>query len=632
MSSGPGRLSRFWQELKRRRVLKVVAMYAGAAYVIIELINNLVQPLNLPVWVPRAVILALIAGFPATAILSWIFDLTPEGFRKTEPAGAEEQASLTAGKRRRLQMSDVIIAVLVVTVGILLYPKIFSPDGGVPGKGRDGKYSIAVMPFKNLTGDTTYTLWQEGLQNLMITSLSNSEELSVRQYETMSGMVNGQAGINYASLTPSLASDIAQKLEANTVIMGNMHRYGDLVRITVNLVNTGNDEVFKSYEIDGTAEDDFFGIIDSISFQIKNFLEIRNLNEQLFFDMKNAFTESTEAYKLYIQAYSFHGKLDYPMAIELYRKAIGLDSNFVSAMNKLAYCYGDIGMTGLSRSFAYRAFGKIDQVPVDVQLTIREVKAAVDKDPREQIRVLKQYIERYPYCANKWYGLGWAYFNTEQWDQSIDALERNLDLMHQYGRKSWVWTYLLLGRAHHQVGNHAREKEVFEEGLEMWPDSREQFGYWRAVCAVSVNDTAGSAYFLKEIRETGEKNGWPESKILLWNAGVYYLAGSSGEAEEFYRSAMKLYPNDAEILNDAARFLINREPDTGEGLNLARRALEMDPENSDYMFTLGSALMKKGEYEQAKEILDRSWEMKSYYDHEHYLQLRKVEEILRSGT
>ena len=85
MTNNINRLSQFWQELKRRKVGKVIAMYAGAAYVLIELTNNVAEPLNLPEWTPTLVILLLVVGFPITVILSWIFDVTPEGVRKTEP-------------------------------------------------------------------------------------------------------------------------------------------------------------------------------------------------------------------------------------------------------------------------------------------------------------------------------------------------------------------------------------------------------------------------------------------------------------------------------------------------------------------------------------------------------------------
>jgi tetratricopeptide (TPR) repeat protein len=288
-------------------------------------------------------------------------------------------------------------------------------------------------------------------------------------------------------------------------------------------------------------------------------------------------------------------------------------------------------MTELSRSYAYRAYRKIDQVPVDVQLAIREVKAAMDKAPNEQIRVLKQYIERFPYCTNKWYTLGWVYFNTDQWEPSIEALERNLELMHQYGKKSWVWTYLLLGRAHHYTENHEREAEVYEEGTAMWPDSKVQFDYWNGVCAVSLNDTLKTALLLDEIMETGEKNGWPEGTILQWFAGMYGVAGSADRAWNYYRQALDLRPEDAAILNEAARFLLSNDLDVAEGYKLITRALELDPGNNDYLFTQGLALMKMGAYERAREILIQSWDQRSYYEHEHYLQLRKVEEILRSG-
>jgi len=69
------KLSQFWQELKRQNVIKVIAMYAGAAYVLIELVNNVVEPLNLPDWTPRLIIIIALVGFPIMVILSWILIL-----------------------------------------------------------------------------------------------------------------------------------------------------------------------------------------------------------------------------------------------------------------------------------------------------------------------------------------------------------------------------------------------------------------------------------------------------------------------------------------------------------------------------------------------------------------------------
>jgi hypothetical protein len=77
----------FWQELKRRKVVRVITVYAAAAFVIIELINNVYEPLRLPEWTPTLVIVLLCVGFIITVVVSWIYDIHPEGgIIKTEPS------------------------------------------------------------------------------------------------------------------------------------------------------------------------------------------------------------------------------------------------------------------------------------------------------------------------------------------------------------------------------------------------------------------------------------------------------------------------------------------------------------------------------------------------------------------
>ena len=78
-------LNQFWQELKRRRVIHVITVYASAAFVIIELVNNLAEPLNLPATLPTIVVIVLAVGFPLAIVLSWLYDLTSGGVERTKP-------------------------------------------------------------------------------------------------------------------------------------------------------------------------------------------------------------------------------------------------------------------------------------------------------------------------------------------------------------------------------------------------------------------------------------------------------------------------------------------------------------------------------------------------------------------
>ena len=85
MPNSPNKLSQFWQELKRRNVVRVLTVYAGVAFVILELVDIIAEPLKLPSWLLPVVIVMLSIGFIIAIILSWIYDIHPEdGIVKTE--------------------------------------------------------------------------------------------------------------------------------------------------------------------------------------------------------------------------------------------------------------------------------------------------------------------------------------------------------------------------------------------------------------------------------------------------------------------------------------------------------------------------------------------------------------------
>jgi hypothetical protein len=165
-SNNPGR---FWQELKRRNVFKVVVMYVGTAFIILEAVNNLVTPLRLPEWTPSLIIVMLGIGLPFAVIFSWIFDITPEGIKKTESIETvKKRKSQAIPVKRRLKASDIIIAVMAVIIVMLLFPGVFNKDKFKSIKGKDGRISIAVMPFQNMTNDTLWNVWQVFTQKLAL--------------------------------------------------------------------------------------------------------------------------------------------------------------------------------------------------------------------------------------------------------------------------------------------------------------------------------------------------------------------------------------------------------------------------------------------------------------------------------
>jgi len=104
---------------------------------------------------------------------------------------------------------------MLVIVVLLAYQKFLKPDTLDNLMSSDGKISIAVMPFRNMTNDTIWNVWQDGIKDNLITFFSNySEDLTVRQTEAVNSVLQGKGLTNYASITPSVIKDISKTLEA----------------------------------------------------------------------------------------------------------------------------------------------------------------------------------------------------------------------------------------------------------------------------------------------------------------------------------------------------------------------------------------------------------------------------------
>lgn len=107
----------FLAEIKRRKVLPVVAVCAATAWLLVEIITSIKEPLSLPNWTDTLVIVLVGAGFPLTIILAWALDFTHHGIVRTPEKTAEE-----------------------------------APPTASHSVESDGK-SVAVLPFVNMSAD-----------------------------------------------------------------------------------------------------------------------------------------------------------------------------------------------------------------------------------------------------------------------------------------------------------------------------------------------------------------------------------------------------------------------------------------------------------------------------------------------
>ena len=110
--------------------------------------------------------------------------------------------------------------------------------------------------------------------------------MKVRQTESINSLLQSKGLTNYASITPSVASTISQKLDANVFIYGSIKQAGAIIRLNAQLIDSKTEEVFKSFQIEGPSrEEKIFQIIDSLSMMVKNFLIISKLRKEVNHDI-----------------------------------------------------------------------------------------------------------------------------------------------------------------------------------------------------------------------------------------------------------------------------------------------------------------------------------------------------------
>ena len=534
-------------------------------------------------------------------------------------------------KRKTLVITSGIIGFCIVILIVFGISDIFHNMKFKDIKEPDGRISVTVLPFQNLTPDTLLNFWQEGVQNLLINSLSNSEELSVREFQTMNDILSNKGYTSYASITPSIGKDIASKLETNTFIIGNLMKGGDRIRISAQLRNTNTEEIYKTFEVEVKTENDFFEITDSLSRLIKDYLEIKVL-EQGIDNEKREFgtTLSAEAYRSYIEAFKFGYSGKGLLAIQSMKRAIEIDSTFTNAYSFLSLLYWSSGQHKEAYYYLQKAYASRDKIPLNEKLFIDVMKGLIEKKYQEVLILEEQLVDLMPQSAWWWRSLGNEYNWVEQYDKSVESYEKAYELYKQWGMNlPQTYMYVVFGHSLHEIGNHEREMKIYEEGLKVEPDYPGII-YRQTVCVYSQGDTTQGNKYLDKLRLIGKERSWQESEILYKQAGIYEESAVLDKAAESYRNALLSDPENLQILNSYANLLIKNKIDIEKGMELIDHALKIEPDNGDFLYTKGLGYYKQGRLEEASELLKKAWDLRLWYLHEHYLLIREIEKTINN--
>ena len=466
MPNNPNRLSRFWQELKRRKVIHVIVVYATAAFIIIELVNNVYEPLRLPDWTPLLVIIILAIGFPVAIIISWIFDISFKGVTKTEPIQQDDVQSTSS---------------------------VLSEKPPVQEK------SIIVLPFENISPDPDQEYFSDGLTEEIITDLSHIHDLLV---------ISRSSAMTFKG-TKKKIREIASDVNVRYVLEGSVRKASNNLRINAQLIDARNDSHLWAEKYNGNLED-IFDIQEKVSHSIIEALKLQiTPNEEKL--IKEWPIDNIQAYEYYLRAIneSLKGSQDsIDKAIKDLQMGLNTIGDNILLLAGMGLVYCNSYETGIrateetlvkaeeyalkvlrldsSSSLSYSLLGRIERFRGNAIKALIHFKQALKIDPNNVQAlfwlgleyfwhvgrpdsakpVFKKLIDLDPLSPLNHLGLGIYYCWTGKFDDAIKTFKKVLEMMPNSILPNFWTAYTLLWHKKYDIAYVLIDRMAKEDSLD----------------------------------------------------------------------------------------------------------------------------------------------------------------------
>ena len=343
-------LKKFFAELKRRKVYRVAIAYIVAGWALAQGIAQVFPVFDIPNWAVRLVIVAIILGFPIALVLSWIYDFTRHGIKRTH---------------------DKIDILPVATAN---------------------ERSIAVLPFTDLSPGEARDYFGEGIAEEIQTALAKIHGLRVAARRSSFWFKDKKADLK----------EIADKLNVNHVLEGSVRRDGNRVRISAELTECGNGFTLWSETFEREMQG-IFALQDEITRAI---VEALKLKLDISAPVASRLVRSTAAYDVYLHGLFYSDKSteeDLRKSLGYFERALEKDPQLGRAWTGMAKAWlwlADAYVAPLEayskvREAATNAL-KIDKDDAEAHVYLAETKRILDWDMDGAAREFCRAVELDP--------------------------------------------------------------------------------------------------------------------------------------------------------------------------------------------------------------------------------------------
>jgi len=398
----------------------------------------------------------------------YIETLSKRGYRLIAPVSGVDSiaANVTSGTTRPAiyKIASIIFAVVIAILVVFgLFSHLYNHKAENQQHLASPKDvpSIAIIPFANISGDSSQDYFAAGMTEYLITDLSRLSSLLVISRASVLGFNSNNIDIK----------NVSQALNVRYVLTGSVIKNGNQMRVSVQLTDASNGIQLWANRFDKKL-DDLFAVQDEISNKIASELVSQVTHTDQVLRSRN-YTTNHEAHDYFIRGnalYTSISKEGNTLAREMFLKAIEIDPDFASAHSAIALTYIDdyrrkwgkdpIGAVERAFEYANKAIS-IDNSAAVAHWVLAYAHLYGHKEPQKAIASAEQAIKLYPNYADAYAIIGSAYSFI---DRSVDAIRINKHAMRLNPTSSFVY-YANLGRDYYFLQQQDKAIESLEDAI-----------------------------------------------------------------------------------------------------------------------------------------------------------------------
>lgn len=533
----------FFDELKKRNVIRVGIAYLVGGWLVVEVLSALLPDYE------RLFVLLLVSGLPIALIISWVFEVTPEGIKVEDHTDTPAEARFKARRTRKMDMG--IMLALGLVVAYFVFEKIWLSDVV-----RGNNDAIAVLPFTDMSPRRDQEYFAEGLTVELLNMLSRVANLRVTGKTSAFQFKDFQGDF----------SDIGKTLNVGTILEGSVRAVDNNVRITTNLIDAEQGHTLWSANYDRQLNN-IFQVQDEIARAVVKALKAQLLQTA---DEPVDRVVVAEAYTAYQQGAYLQGQMtveNQQSAINYFKQSIDKDPAYAEPLVGLADAnlMLALNMVAIDRDVGIgEATGYLDQaLRLNPDLPDAHVAKALIKQINFRDLVgaeldLKRALDSDPTHITALRRLGTIYGIQGRYDEAMETFQKiiNRDPLNAPTYSNYSYNALA-------AGNLPVAEQMIKKVLEFRPDS------------IFANFQLARVYLAEADVEAAELAIQSEPHPVWKNIGLGMIACVKGDKEKGLSIADELIEQ-REIFNAAE--IYNLCGETGKVFELLQQAAaDRDP-------------------------------------------------------